>query len=95
MHWTGTTVKSILRNEVYLGHMVQNKTGNVGFRLQAGRKERKEPHKQQRNNGIVFGTAVLCGLRKSDALLKGRQKEEGWNTVRVQELCLRTLCNDG
>ncbi len=43
-------------------------TGNLGFCLQAGRKERKEPHKQQQNNGIIFGTVVLCGLRKSDAL---------------------------
>lgn len=32
-YWTGTTVKSILRNEVYLGHMVQNKTGNVSYKI--------------------------------------------------------------
>ncbi len=27
--WNGVTVKTILRNEVYIGHMVQNKTGTV------------------------------------------------------------------
>jgi DNA invertase Pin-like site-specific DNA recombinase len=31
--WAGQTVKSILRNEVYLGHMVQNKTGNVSYKV--------------------------------------------------------------
>lgn len=31
--WAGQTVKSILRNEVYLGHMVQNKTGNVSYKI--------------------------------------------------------------
>ncbi len=32
-YWAGATVKSILRNEVYLGHMVQNKTGNVSYKI--------------------------------------------------------------
>ena len=27
------TVKTILRNEVYLGHMVQNKTGTVSYKV--------------------------------------------------------------
>lgn len=27
--WCGQTVTSILRNEVYIGHMIQNKTGLV------------------------------------------------------------------
>lgn len=31
--WAAPTVKSILRNEVYLGHMVQNKTGNVSYKV--------------------------------------------------------------
>ena len=31
-YWNDTTVKSILRNEVYLGHMVQNKTGTVSYK---------------------------------------------------------------
>ena len=31
--WAGQTVKSILRNEVYLGHTVQNKTGNVSYKI--------------------------------------------------------------
>ena len=31
--WAGQTVKAILRNEVYLGHMVQNKTGNVSYKV--------------------------------------------------------------
>ena len=31
--WSDMTVKSILRNEVYLGHMVQNKTGNVSYKV--------------------------------------------------------------
>ncbi len=31
--WAGQTVKSILRNEVYLGHMVQNKTGTVSYKV--------------------------------------------------------------
>ncbi len=26
------TVKTILRNEVYIGHMVQNKTGTVSYK---------------------------------------------------------------
>lgn len=30
--WSGETVKSILRNEVYVGHMVQNKTGTVSYK---------------------------------------------------------------
>ena len=32
-YWQGQTVKSILQNEVYLGHMVQNKTGNVSYKV--------------------------------------------------------------
>ena len=31
-YWNDTTVKTILRNEVYLGHMVQNKTGTVSYK---------------------------------------------------------------
>ena len=31
--WAAPTVKAILRNEVYLGHMVQNKTGNVSYKV--------------------------------------------------------------
>ena len=35
--WNDVTVKTILRNEVYLGHMVQNKTGTVSYKKpQAG-----------------------------------------------------------
>lgn len=30
--WNDVTVKTILRNEVYLGHMVQNKTGTVSYK---------------------------------------------------------------
>ena len=32
-YWQAQTVKAILRNEVYLGHMVQNKTGNVSYKV--------------------------------------------------------------
>lgn len=31
--WAPPTVKSIPRNEVYLGHMVQNKTGNLSYKI--------------------------------------------------------------
>ncbi|WP_215630292.1 recombinase family protein [Enterocloster citroniae] len=31
--WCGQTVASILRNEVYIGHMVQNKTGPVSYKI--------------------------------------------------------------
>lgn len=31
--WSDMTVKAILRNEVYLGHTVQNKTGNVSYKV--------------------------------------------------------------
>ncbi len=31
--WAGQTVKSILQNEVYIGNMVQNKTGNVSYKV--------------------------------------------------------------
>lgn len=31
--WAPPTVKAILRNEVYLGHMVQNKTGNLSYKV--------------------------------------------------------------
>ena len=30
--WNDMTVKTILRNEVYIGHMVQNKTGTVSYK---------------------------------------------------------------
>ena len=30
--WNDVTIKSVLRNEVYLGHMVQNKTGTVSYK---------------------------------------------------------------
>ena len=30
--WNDVTVKTILRNEVYLGHMVQNKTGTISYK---------------------------------------------------------------
>ncbi len=32
-HWNDVTVKTILRNEVCLGHMVQNKTGTVSYKV--------------------------------------------------------------
>ena len=32
-YWQAQTVKSILQNEVYIGHMVQNKTGNVSYKV--------------------------------------------------------------
>ena len=32
-YWSDMTVKTILRNEVYLGHTVQNKTGNVSYKI--------------------------------------------------------------
>ena len=30
--WSDMTIKKILRNEVYLGHMVQNKTGHISYK---------------------------------------------------------------
>ena len=40
-YWQAQTVKAILRNEVYIGHMVQNKTGNVSYKVhkQVGKPE--------------------------------------------------------
>ena len=40
-YWSDMTVKAILRNEVYLGHTVQNKTGNVSYKVhkQVGKPE--------------------------------------------------------
>ena len=32
-YWQAQTVKSIFQNEVYIGHMVQNKTGNVSYKV--------------------------------------------------------------
>lgn len=32
-YWNDVTVKTILRNEVHLGHMVQNKTGTVSYKV--------------------------------------------------------------
>lgn len=32
-YWNDVTVKTILRNEVYLGHMVQKKTGTVSYKV--------------------------------------------------------------
>ena len=32
-YWQAQTVKTILQNEVYIGHMVQNKTGNVSYKV--------------------------------------------------------------
>ena len=32
-YWNDVTVNTILRNEVYLGHMVQNKTGTVSYKV--------------------------------------------------------------
>jgi len=32
-YWNDVTVKTILRNEVYLGHMVQNKTATVSYKV--------------------------------------------------------------
>jgi hypothetical protein len=32
-YWSGTTVKTILRNEVYIGNMVQNKTGHPSYKI--------------------------------------------------------------
>ena len=41
--WNDVTVKTILRNEVYLGHMVQNKTDTVSYKnhKQASKPESK------------------------------------------------------
>ena len=40
-YWQAQTVKTILRNEVYIGHTVQNKTGNVSYKVhkQVGKPE--------------------------------------------------------
>lgn len=40
-YWQAQTVKAILRNEVYIGHMVQNKTGNISYKVhkQVGKPE--------------------------------------------------------
>ncbi len=40
-YWQAQTIKAILRNEVYIGHMVQNKTGNVSYKVhkQVGKPE--------------------------------------------------------
>ena len=40
-YWQAQTVKSILQNEVYIGNMVQNKTGNVSYKIhkQVGKPE--------------------------------------------------------
>ncbi len=40
-YWQAQTVKAILRNEVYIGNMVQNKTGNVSYKVhrQVGKPE--------------------------------------------------------
>lgn len=32
-YWSDMTVRAILRNEVYLGHTVQSKTGNVSYKI--------------------------------------------------------------
>ena len=40
--WSGETVKSILRNEVYVGHMVQNKIGIVSYKKYKQVEKRKE-----------------------------------------------------
>ena len=41
VHWQAQTVKAILRNEVYIGHTVQNKTGNISYKVhkQVGKPE--------------------------------------------------------
>ena len=40
-YWQAQTVKAILRNEVYIGHTVQNKTGNISYKVhkQVGKPE--------------------------------------------------------
>lgn len=40
-YWQAQTIKAILRNEVYIGHMVQNKTGNISYKVhkQVGKPE--------------------------------------------------------
>lgn len=41
-HWSSTTVKRILTNEVYLGHLVQGKTEKVNYKVKKNTEKPKE-----------------------------------------------------
>lgn len=78
-YWSGTTVKAILRNEVYLGHMVQNKTGNVSYKIHKQvEKPKEEWIKVENTHEPLISQETWDMVRRLDEEnLKNRTKADG------------------
>lgn len=81
--WAGTTVKSILRNEVYLGHMVQNKTGNVSYKIHKQvEKPKEEWIRVENTHEPLISQETWDLVRKLDeANVKNRTTDSGTTSL--------------
>ncbi|MCD7804473.1 MAG: recombinase family protein [Oscillospiraceae bacterium] len=78
-YWQGQTVKSILQNQVYLGHTVQNKTGNVSYKVhKLVSKPTDEWIKVENTHEPLISPEVWEQVRRMDEQnMRNRTKKDG------------------
>ena len=78
-YWNDVTVKTILRNEVHLGHMVQNKTGTVSYKVHKQISKPKEDWVKVENTHEPLVTQELWDVvqRLDNHPSKGRSCGDG------------------
>lgn len=78
-YWNDVTVKTILRNEVYLGHMVQNKTGTVSYKVHKQiNKPKEEWVKVENTHEPLISQEVWDAVQRLDNHpSKGRSGSDG------------------
>ena len=82
--WSSTTVKRILTNEMYLGHMVQGKTGKINYKLKKSvAKPEKEWVKVENTHEPIISEdafAVVRNLLKADGRVSPVTEKNGFFT---------------
>lgn len=82
-YWQGQTIKSILRNEAYIGHMVQNKTGNVSYKVHKQKpKPQEEWIKVENTHEPLITQEVWEQVRRMDEQnMMNRTKKDGYTSL--------------
>ena len=77
--WNDVTVKTILRNEVYLGHMVQNKTGTVSYKnhKQVGKPESEWIRVENTHEPLISQEVWDAVQRMDNHPARGRSGKSG------------------
>ena len=82
--WSSTTVKRILTNEMYLGHMVQGKTSKINYKLKKSvAKPEKEWVKVENTHEPIISEdafAVVRNLLKADGRISPVTEKNGFFT---------------